>query len=321
MLEHVRVNITPIAKRFGTEGYQNRTPQDDPLLRPCELDSPEACQMWSDIKPEFFALLSVFADRVIDRAYQQRVHHRPFGLVNARFEGLEHDPATVHTMEDVDVNSPFASLGIGMRDTLYVALMEEMQDLRSGNASPQLTPALNRADRIVQHVSSVLLRLNQTTEATIAGGITTASDFMAGLLGVIPAVGELEDTDHLLQIAANSYPLVGRIAMEHAEVIVPLMRVLRGRGSFIPLLPFEPKIFRIEDESDRPRLELSPMGQELLDEIRTGIDYEHLESGMMQSVTAGCPAMVNFNGGSAIRKMWYWHVEIAREVYPRLERK
>lgn len=117
-----------------------------------------------------------------------------------------------------------------------------------------------------------------------------------------------------MQIARNSYPLVLQLAMTNLErgPIGILMPSLLGRP-----FPPNPKYYAIDGSGNKARLVIAKMGTEQLRKVG-GEELKDFRSG--KSPTVGCPAMINFGDGSAINKLWNWHVEIAEKIYPVLAR-
>lgn len=74
---------------------------------------------------------------------------------------------------------------------------------------------------------------------------------------------------------------------------------------------FDPKYFALKDVRDGKQLVITDSakayGQEDVEKLHA---FNHTGP-----ATIGCPAMVNFNGSSAVRKLWDWHIELAETIY------
>ena len=298
-----RINITSVARQIREKGLG--------------FDKPYVAQggfleVFSEVKPELYALTAIFADGIVKKAYEERVNRQPFGLITQDI-GYH-----VAGYEDLQGVHPFIKISMCMRYTLMSSVDKEIEEVEAGRSSPRLDPIYQRLKELVD-----LLRYNCTNETDIArykdvaslikGGVNTATNVMAGIIGVIPRVDRnLNDSQRLVQIARNSYPLVAELAMiniENMQRVEFLLPTLFG----LPF-PFKARYFTIEGADNNSRLTISKNGIRELS--KNGSSLEDL--GVGKSPTVGCPAMVNFEDGSAIKKLWDWHVEIAEKIYPHL---
>ncbi len=146
------------------------------------------------------------------------------------------------------------------------------------------------------------------------GGIQTAVNVMSGALEVIGIIGKGKSPEELVGIAERSYPLIARWASIHLAEFLPTVHALQVRDKQNNVLgPFKPQNFTFSGEQGAERLDVSDRGRESV--LRSLSTQEPVE---YDSPTVGCPAMVNFGQGSAVRTLWDWHLEIAQRVYPRL---
>lgn len=271
-----RVNVTPQAKQYRTEGFRF-TPDTRLPLGEVEPDSLEAKALWKKYKPELYALGSIFADRIVTAAVQSAEER--FWYINQR--------------------DPFTSLGRKMQNHLYTHLAIEAMQMESANASPQLVSAYKRLDMLTWFLYEVIpsKREEPGVRRLMKEGIGTATETMSGILGVIPKVyPEKHDPDQLSAIAENSFPLVAQLASEHAEQFVPKIDSLRA----LPGMPFLREKFILKEIRGKQYLAISEYGQVRFDEV----DQEFDEKRADISPTVGCLAMINFGEGSAVRKSW-----------------
>lgn len=310
-----RVNITSVSRQIRENGV-GFLPYKAHGLREPYVAQGEFLDVFSEVKPELYALTAVFADGIVKKAYEERVNRQPFGLIMQDPIGsLDY---RVLVCKDLHRAMPFIKIAMCMRDTLMSSVEKEIVEVEDGRASPRLDSIYQRLKELVD-----LLRHNCTNEQDIArykdvaslieGGVNTATNVMAGIIDVIPGVDrDLNNSQRLVQIARNSYPLVAELAtinIENVRSVEFLIPTLFGLPVF-----FKPKYFTIEGADNNSRLTISKNG---IQELRkNGSSLENL--GVGKSPTIGCPAMVNFGDGSSVKRLWDWHVEIAEKIYPHL---
>lgn len=218
-------------------------------------------------------------------------------------------------LRSLESNSPFFSLGQAMRRDLISAL--EYEDLKRGEVEglPQLESAYRRLELLTYFMADIFPDRRIGVKGFLESGIITAVDVMSNTLEVIPQVyGRLDEPDELIGIAQRSYQFVTRLASQHVEVAIPTLNMLRKVG--FKFGPFNPDYFCLQGEQGHTRLALSDEGERVIEEVvRPRLEQE----GDNISPTVGCLALVNFGEGSAIQTLWSWHMELAREIYPRLK--
>lgn len=200
----------------------------------------------------------------------------------------------------------------------------EIGTIESGKSSPQLESVYRRLKHLVSLGKQNLHGPTQQerykdVKTFIHQGFSFGSTVMTGLTEVIGRLdGGLDNPQKLGRIAANSFPLVAKLTMQNTDKGGHVVNRLQG-VSFITGLPisFQPRYFAIEREGEEARLVISKAGEEHLK--NAGFSLEDADSG--RSPTVGCPAMVNIDGASAIKKLWDWHIDIAEKIYPHLVAK
>lgn len=307
-----RINIAPLARQIK-EGLFTEVRHYGGF----SVLGVEQLHLYSKLKPELYALSAVFIDEVVKKALDSRNELQPFGLVTLNDAK---DGYRVAKFQDLDEIYPFVSVTRYMWDTFGTLVDQEIREIESGRSSPPIESVYKRLKELVSLVHSnidspVVWRRYKNVETFIKSGFNFAAVVMGGLTEVIIRVdGNLDNPQGLLQIAKNSYPLVAELAMSNTEK-ADIAHILQGWPFEVSLpFPFVSKYFAIEGVGDEARLVISKVGEERL--VTRGISLEDLASG--RSPTLGCPAMVNFGDGSAVKKLWDWHVEIAEKIYPHL---
>lgn len=259
-------------------------------------------------KVEYYALLSVLIDKVIDKALQNRGFYPPFGLITTDWNRLDTGKGGARVVTEFP-NNPFQSLKKSMKCTLNLAHLKLLEDLR------------NQADTPLASIYQRCVQLLPEKGSRISDGIETASDIMSAVLEVIPRLCDDDyDISDWIQIAQNSYPLLAKLASLHLTELEPVGTKIRDKlfeiqGSFMTeeFHPFDTTYFCLEGKE---KLRLTP-SQKLLSLIERitqipNLPYVHMAN---PSPTIGCPALVNFKEGSAIKRLWDWHVDLAPHLY------
>ncbi len=315
MTEQRRINIAPLAHHFAAQGY------DKP-----EGNAPENSfdfSVWyQKTKPELYALTAIVADRSVSRAVALRPQRPPYGLTT-----ISNIPPQLPILDnvlnnyrsvvpsDIDHQYPFFSIADFMRDTLFRGITEEAISLKVGAGGHEKYTVWERLENILSAVNQFAPEGNRASMGStgfIASGINFASVVMTGMLDVISDVAprEYQTAEGLTQIAINSYPLVVKLAAGEFDKVTGAVNYMSNAypGNH---LKFDPTNFKIsEDEKRHPMLEISPKGKFIL--MANDVDLEE----PADHAVLGCPALVNFGEGSAIRKMWDWNIDIAQQIYP-----
>lgn len=284
-----RVNITPHAREIKQHGYIG----NHVLGR----------------KAEEYTLASIIIDRVAARLLAERHLYPPFGL-----RTLDYIDDTCKSVTALDADDPFSSLEESMRETIFRGLSEELESLEELD-NHELKPVYSRLKRVCNFGGETGTRL--ATERFIQSGIGTATDVMAGILGVIPEVRENErpeeeaDPPLYLGIATRSYPLIGTLSKGHIDIVVPSLEILRKVPSMKG--PLEPRCFTLEATRNGPRLAVTETAKT---RIRQKLGY-WIGDYDGDTPTVGCPAQIDFDdgNGTVVERLWNWHLEIAPYIY------
>lgn len=283
MIKETRVNIGPLAKQIRTEG---------PLITPKYAD-------FATMKPEFEALTAVLIDRVVTCAYEERDTRIQSAIVLSA--GGDDTFTVLEKIMTQDIGSSANRL---------------QRQIENETVDPELISTYIRFSDLLKERAEMDPEIGQHTTllSSLLGGIQTATLMMSESLGLINVLGEGKSPEELVGIAKRSYPLIVNIAamnLEHfifaGEVLQPLDSEDDSFG-FIHLSPYK---FALIGDPGRERLEITPEASE---EIEGLIE----KSGELTVPTTGCPGLVNFGTGSAIRKLWDWHLELAEIIFPKI---
>lgn len=342
-----KINNTDRARHYFQHGYQ-RERRD--LLAPGKgflglfgkkfnPTPEEALQIYHEGKAERYALSSVIASRVIDRASELRSQREPYGLIgynidfNTLEEKLDEEP---HVISWIALPEPFHVLNIHMLRTLAKAHEDEIDYLDTLSEENPNDPASRVYQRLAQWADfyntylpvdedggvnlgqDAIIWFNRVFTENITG-LGTATENMTSLLRVIPQVCERElpwqevSPDLLTEIARNSFPFLAKQAMLPMElqfVLNNLSRESQTKYRIQPLDRFNPWYFTLKDSRQGYRVDI-------IDSLWEQVEYEMAKgrpTGAM--VTTGCPAMIDVDHtGSAIRKLWDWHIDIAENLF------
>ena len=307
-----RVNLVPLAKQFYREGYVESPGHTNPKFFEIHHDK--------ELRREFYALLAVILNNIFGRVNGKREERPPYGLVE-RLES-DRDPTEYRTVTSLFNGNPFLNLGRYMMDTLYQGIDEELEfleDLLQDKLSTNPIKTTYARFKKMYVTDKDPEYLDGLKDMTLRPGVNTATDAMAGILEVIPQVYERDypkkpEASKLVEIAQNSYPLIAELAMGHERFIVPALWAVREiRELFTPL---DPKYFKLKNINGNLQLTL-PETTELTEKIKQ-ISGNGSAPGDSKDPTLGCPAMVDFDGGSAVKKLWKWNIEVAQTIYQHL---
>lgn len=325
----IRININPMARTIKESGPE--IPQNDPFKQTYQKGSHEATDVWNKSKPERNALSAVLIDEVIDLAISRKELYPPYGLLNTQGKIAE----SLQSGSD-----PFRALENYMGATLRKALMDKIKDWNKVTNISRFKPpiqaysqpileAYKRYKMILDFKNKYIGRSRydpkETVKLALNRGIGTSSEQMSALLKVIPEVYSQEypdqqpDTSELISIAKNSYYFIVGLASDHVEVFSEKKHVLgTGGGPFVfsPRYRFKPEYFGIIQTVNGPTISLKESAKRFIEEFHENLPKDYKGG----SEATGCPALVDFraNGkpsGSAIKKLWDWHVELGEEIY------
>lgn len=289
-----RVNISSLAKGLQKEGVTTQST----LL-----------SGYGALKPELYALTSIFADRIITRSLAQRENRPPFGFVSIADDSPDSKDHQTETVAFLDDEDPFLSLGMSMRSTLIVDMMDEIKALEEGDIPD------HKLQSVYSRYSQLLEAYHETIPGFVTPGINTAVAVMFGVLEVIPRVCDGDfDPRQLTQIAANSYPLIVKLASLHIDVFADLNTTIMDPfhpGTDELFVSFDPRFFRIGGGQNQ-RLVSS---EDLLTRMKQLTDALNRSKDQHPSPTVNCPAIVNLGGGSPINRLWDWGVQTAQPIY------
>ncbi len=308
MNEQRPVGIVKDAKDFREYGYTPLSPVEDPILREVAPESPEAYQLFSDIKPELYARLSGIIDDTMNHAVSQRAERGPFGLIQ-KF------PSNV--IYRLDEAYPFYHMRECMDSTLEYSSEAMRRRFESGETSFEFDQNYRRVNQIVRKLAGILEERKKadTTEKLTNTGIHTASSTMSGILSLVPNFAD--GHDETIALAENSYPVVTQLAKMQGIVAVNFIEAPDKDGKVrLPLFDYFPHYFEVKERGGKSFLDFSPAGIAALRKIERLFFQIYKEKGLAPEPLVTCPALVNFGDGSAIKKMWEWHLDIARQIYP-----
>jgi len=315
MLIEGRQNITPVAKEFKAKGVTDLPTFEHPSYT---YQSPEALDVWYKMKPELYALTAVLIDRVVDRAIRTKHERPPFGLMSFDLAvvNLQAPPTPISAIERIVNDQDLAS---AMRATLTRSAIEEVEFLENpdnlNDTTRQAVSVYNRLKQLVVFRQRYIENDDHTEDpaAFIRRGSGTAAAIMGGVVNVLPEVYEANGLElnpqELTQTAINSYPLVADLAMRHMyDFGIVLTRLEEGSKFF---KRFNSKYFVLKDISSGIQLTITEDAKNYDEDIAQELHSRNHIGG----ATIGCPAMVNFNGESAVKKLWNWHLELAEAIY------
>jgi len=267
-----RVSITPKAREFRTQGARGFI---DPRLA------------GEDNKQELYALEAVVIDRIIDRLFKT---HTPEEIID-RAVPPQFDPRLLFLARDRIILLLFQTTDLEFKSIERILNQKDQSD-----------PIISVVSRMV--ALTKIRDGDDEIQELIGLGIRTAAKTMAQVLDIIPSVHKREypdasyDPDLLTTIARNSYPLIAQLAASHLREFVFVTNSLE-QGSREGDLPFDPENFTIDSNRGYPHLVVSTKKR---DEIEQ--EYVRLDPRLKRRATIGCPAMVNFGNGSAIKRLW-----------------
>lgn len=291
-----RINVAPLAKKYKEEGYPPGSSFFEEFSALPLANSDEARAMWVHYKPEMYAIGAIFADKVVRFAYEQR--------------DIDKTVQTIAGMKNP--LSPFLCLGGLIKQEVISSINWNCEQIEKGK-EPQLLPAYKRLNTLILLENELIPQVRYAVRQFLEGGTNTAVDIMANSLDVIvELVGSIKNPQRIIDIAENSFPLIAKFASGHSEAALTVLDALRQ----FPLIytPFNPEYFALEDGDGKERLVLSEKGK---DRVESEIGIRDFEDYRTDTPVVGCLAMVNFGDGSAVKRMWDWHLEAVQVMAPR----
>ena len=272
-----RVNIAPQARKLQEKGYVEGDPETsfDPVL---------------GLRPELRALTAVLVDEYVGYVYERR--NTQGALMLREY-----------------IQAPFAQVKEYMHRTINDAAYMLIIKYESGRGKPQMQSAFDRFQTLRRNFDPTEDALDY-----FSGGNGTATNTMANILSLIPDLMEGERTpERMLQAARASYPMIVNLAAMHQNSFVEANTRLSYGYKVESFRVFNRDLFELASVNGVERLGFSPAGHEVMDQIKH--EEEQFAQKHKDGQRTGCPALVNFGEGSAVRRLWDWHLEIAEQVY------
>jgi hypothetical protein len=326
MDKEFRRNITPLARKLVKEGLP-RQEKLEPIDKEQILFSPEVDQIWVKYKPEYYALSAILIDEFVTNALndhsakpKERFVVEPFcGDLDVGYEHTN-GGGSISSIRYSDDARAFELLGEFTHMIVSNQITEEVTTLEKSLDDPSVAHPLKDVYQRYRKLYDFSVKYGVTDPnnerlpsdpryRSLNRGLGTAGITMSTMLHHIPVLhkeqfpDEARDPEKLLDIARNSFGTIGQMAMENL-------------GLFIPFRTENPKNFEIVDDNVAPRLKIKEgafnkrYSQEEF--------YKTLKQSPYNLLQGGCPAMVNFGEGSAIHKLWQWHMDLAKPLYTEL---
>jgi hypothetical protein len=319
MYIEARRNIKQEAKTFRSYGYKKGIIDSPPLDNHLySIGDDEVIDAWAKMKPEVYALTSILTDRVINRTINSIPQRQPFGLIESSLTNfdLSQNPIPLISIEKLSEEHKLKS---ALNYTLKRSLREELAIiLDPNNTDQQLATTKSVYDRLNDLLNFRLNKIYSShkksgVEDFITGGIGTASTIMAGIIDLIPTVYRLNelktDPKELAGTAKISYPLISQLAKMHIYDFGAMNGELTDYA--LQLNSYNPQYFQLTDTAAGKRLTINKSIKPDGEEFGRLTHPENLSG----PATIGCPAMVNFDGEPAIKKLWTWVAEIGSHIY------
>lgn len=294
--------MSDLATQARREGYSSLI---CPVFPPDMPKSPGAYFLvrGSDQKYGYYTVVSDIIDRSVSRAAAYRDSREPFGLVQQEADRLK-------VVKKFPKRDPYKALANAMSTTLNTALREEigfLQDKATTDPESPEADSHNALQRWVDFQTRHIVYIDPAFE--IGGGIATAVRSMVGTLKMLPELyqstySQKPSKDELIQIAQNTYPMLVDFAVNYegteSSRALSKLSTKEGMGSWNF---FDPTKFELIDKAGKIRV--IPK-ESVLEEAKDEMANQNKDP------LIGCPAAVNFGEGSAIRRLWLWHVDIVR---------
>lgn len=284
-----RVAIAQGAREIFSHGISDPVP-----LKAFVKLGQKPMDVWLDHLPERFQILAVLADLVVNRALENRQNLPPYGLVlPTQYTDIK-SPEGIKNLDE---------LRESMRRTLLVAeefLFDELDEKAESKPEDPIASAYKRYNEFIDFGLSFA---QSGEELRLEPGYNTAVDVMADALTHILLLYRRDHpkpspTIHdIVQTAQNSWPYIAKKASLHAHEL--------------SYAPDRPDAHVLVSSKNGYRLEHT---KEVEIQILLGPRYLEPE-GRYNHPTFGCPAIVNFDGKSAIRKLWDWNITAAEQIY------
>lgn len=260
----------------------------------------EATKLWLGHLREAFELTSVVSDKVIERAIDIRDSGvaQPYGMLQyGTRRRLDFEPrADMRSLPDVR-NGMEEALSIAY----YLAGKDWQQELSVGSNNPYAT-VYERYAKFFEFAQENVYKTGFESVLDIEGGFKTGTTQMTFALENIIDVYKREYSEALtihdfVAIAHNSWPYIAKKAALHSHYFFytssdPAMHTLKSTPNGLRL-----------DYTEGAKVQMRSAAQ------KGEIKDRNLHPAF------GCPALVNYGDGSAIWKLWDWHIQLAEKIY------
>jgi len=236
-------------------------------------------------KERLYIALSILTDNLVQWVLDQRKSHPPYGLVEMTevASSLFNQPDQADFSHAID---PFKLLGVLLRKTFQFHIGDYFDD-------PKTQGDIYNTAR-----DCLIARDDQSNPYKfISGGINTASDFMCGSLRAIHQLTPDKTAEEKLEIARHSYITLKEIAS---------IDLLAFRNYNEVFISGQPDVLK----GDRVELVQKPFGLNLSIKSSQKESPVLIEDLRELGHRVGCPASVNLSSGSAMRKLYYWMLEV-----------
>lgn len=282
-----RHNISPGARSIAGNGPQ----KEKGKKAGSKFTDQEAEAYWEKHVEEGYQLSAVLADQVVNLAIESIGKNPPYGLIG-------HKGTPVENLEDTQ------ELRRAMKDSLSISQSMLWEDLGNKAKSGSKDPIVLVYKRYVDLYNFAQNNLASSTDAiiNIYAGLNTATYVLNWTLENIIEIYEREfpgkelTVEEFKTIAENSWPYIASRASDHRHIF--------EMGS-------DPKDHTFEKRNNGLALVFKPG-------VKEASDQKELKRPLMprdNHEAFGCPALVNFGGGSAIRKLWDWNINAVLILY------
>lgn len=279
-----RINVAPQSRYFKANGVPDNSASFFPAHPNPDFDQ----DSWQQRKPEVYALTGILTDLIVKDAFERR------------------PPTNELVAHSAKTRNPFPTLEQNMEQALTTSVWGVTLRLKHEEGTPEENSVFRRLDYLLDS-------FKENTGQFITRGVGTANGFMSRLLAVAPKVAHTSNPEELIEIAANSFPLIARVASSQLNVDIPFIEAICLNK--VKSGPFDPENFEVRVVNGRKSIELSADATKTMEDIKAKRNDSPVSS--QAAPTVGCPAMVNLGEGSAVQVLWNWYMEHARDLYPR----
>jgi hypothetical protein len=266
------------------------------------------------LRLELYAISSIVADGVVERAYRDRVERPPYGLVRSGHTDWKLVMASPKTV-DAGAIDGFYALGKAYVDTMVFHLSRHFAEVPESDQGWMVT-------RLEELLALFRVGAGPATQARMRDGLSfiygglhfgtgvsvQLAEVMVRLLDDYP---ELTPADRAEVMTRSSRPALRLAALNLDHVIVAYHEFLEPPE--YPSGPqwFDPDRFVVRESDGRPRMiDFHP------DELMAGKPHTpKVDTVPATFDTHGCPARTSPTGETPpITRLWTWCVELARET-------